>query len=226
MEMLRALLRSRGVEDPTLVEREFESDSDGDDGMRSAHAHIPCRYDVGDEVDIMVDPRGLKPPYESARRGESYWKRGVIVKKWAAAREFDTLDRLPFSFIPPMFPYAVRLHENGEVWPVAQDDPDNCRATAPKHQTGYEGLRFKVGDLVECAIGKNEWLRGTVRELHKPYPAWGRGWTEDGDPIPGVTQDTAPYHVTPEGKTFKGDYASYDNIMVPADNDGFVRKAR
>lgn len=236
LNLLRMRLQAEGGREPSLVFQDAPRDRDEDDEdelMRNQlgiSQDAATRYEVGDEVDFIRDGRALGPPYESERPGESYWMRGIIIKKWALAKEFDNLHRLPLREVPPVFPYAVRVldedGEHGEVWPVLRDDPDHCRATAAKYQTGYEGLRFKVGDAVECAIGPNEWMRGTVRELHKPYPAWGHGWYADGKSIAGATKDTVPYFVTPHGKELHGAYEYEDIIMVPADNDGYVRAAR
>ena len=131
----------------------------------------------------------MLPPYPG-------WYRGVITKRWAVPREFDTLDQLPLNKfkMPPVFPYAVRTDHG--VFPALKDDPDFVRGVAAKYNTGGP-LRFAVGDVVECSIGPNEWMRGTVRELHIPSRGWGRGWDFEGNRLKGVVCDTMPYHVTP-----------------------------
>ena len=148
------------------------------------------RYEVGDEVEVNLGGApSMLPPYPG-------WYRGVITKRWAVPREFDTLDQLPLNKfkMPPVFPYAVRTDHG--VFPALKDDPDFVRGVAAKYNTGGP-LRFAVGDVVECSIGPNEWMRGTVRELHIPSRGWGRGWDFEGNRLKGVVCDTMPYHVTP-----------------------------
>jgi hypothetical protein len=225
--MLRSILAASnedaGLGEPELIESysEISPDEEVERDYTNPLASLDpmTRYEVGDEVEVNLGGApSMLPPYPG-------WYRGVITKRWVVPREFDTLDQLPLNkfAMPPAFPYAVRT-EHG-VFPALQDDPDFVRGVAAKYNTGGE-LRFAVGDVVECCIGPNEWMRGTVRELHKPSRGWGRGWDYDGNALKGIVKDTMPYHVTPAGKTFDGNYNGRTNIGVPADKDGYVRLIR
>ena len=228
--MLRSILATSnadaGLREPELVENYADEETDEEaeetenDYMNPFKRGDPAtRYEVGDEVEVNLGGApSMLPPYPG-------WYRGVITKRWAVPREFDTLDQLPLNKfkMPPVFPYAVRTDHG--VFPALKDDPDFVRGVAAKYNTGGP-LRFAVGDVVECSIGPNEWMRGTVRELHIPSRGWGRGWDFEGNRLKGVVCDTMPYHVTPAGKKFDGDYNGRTNIGVPADNDGYVRLIR
>ena len=167
----------------------------------------PLRFDVGEEVDVAVDGRSNVPPY---RQG---WARGVVVETHA----YDKGDTNPC--------YLVMLHDSGTVVPGHRDDPDFIRGVAPEYQASWT-TRFEPGDEVECQVGPNEWLRGTVRATQAPFPGWDRGWTAEGkdDARHKGPKDVAAYLVTPKGKKWSAAEPNKNTVMVPMDKDCFVRR--
>ena len=185
-------------------------------------AAFPLRYEVGDEVEVGLDGRSSLYPYDQG------WGEGTIIKVHPLVSEFPkgAFRGMDASRLGAAVPYMVQLKEGKKIVPCPIDDPDFIRAKGAKYQTGAP-TRFKVGDSVECKIGPDDWIPGTVRALWQPYPGWGRGWRQLGmfgyERDPRQTPDCCPYHVTPDGKRFDGKVVGSTNIMVPADNDGYIR---
>ena len=187
-------------------------------------AAFPLRYEVGDEVEVGLDGRSSLYPYDQG------WGEGTIIKVHPLVSEFPkgAFHGMDASRLGAVVPYMVQLHKGKTIVPCPIDDPDFIRAKGAKYQTGAP-TRFKVGDSVECKIGPgpDDWIPGTVRALWQPYPGWGRGWRELGmfgyERDSRQTPDCCPYHVTPDGKRFDGKVVGSTNIMVPADNDGYIR---
>jgi len=215
----RKILKENGVEaelyfaDAETSERVGGGRGGGFDG---ANARVlPSRYVVGDKVFVAIDGRCKIPPYD---RG---WTAGVVAKVQPRTRDLD-FSGLPIDprMIPDVVSYSVIRDDTKREVPVLHDTPDDIRGIDAKYQPGAP-LRFKVGDEVECAMSPTEWVRGTVRETWQPFPAWGRGWTDDGrDLRDGREKDRVPYLVTRHGAT---DLRGKGNIMVPADNEGYIR---
>ena len=77
------------------------------------------------------------------------------------------------------------------------DDADDADDAGPS-------LRFAMGARVECCVGPNEWLAGTVVALHYREPSWPRG-------------RVAPYQVRLD--------EDGSLIFAPSDEDDVVRAA-
>lgn len=175
-------------------------------------------------MEVGLDGRSSLYPYDQG------WGEGTIVKVHPLVSEFPkgAFHGMDASRLGAVVPYMVQLHKGKTIVPCPIDDPDFIRAKGAKYQTGAP-TRFKVGDSVECKIGPgpDDWIPGTVRALWQPYPGWGRGWRELGmfgyERDSRQTPDCCPYHVTPDGKRFDGKVVGATNIMVPADNDGYIR---
>lgn len=175
-------------------------------------------------MEVGLDGRSSLYPYDQG------WGEGTIIKVHPLVSEFPkgAFHGMDPSRLGAAVPYMVQLKKGKTIVPCPIDDPDFIRAKGAKYQTGAP-TRFKVGDSVECKVGPgpDDWIPGTVRALWQPYPGWGRGWRELGmfgyERDPRQTPDCCPYHVTPDGKRFDGKVVGATNIMVPADNDSYIR---
>ena len=151
---------------------------------------------------------------EAGESGEGVWARGSVVNLFH--REASFPDGV---FVPYQVLLADQSKHQGKlnaVWSPA--DTDDCIRS---------GLRFKVGEAVECCIGTAddgtpEWARGVVVAHFHVEPSWPEGqWAPyqvriDGVQVPDGKPDESALKLMSSGEL----------IWAPVDEDACIRAVR
>ena len=147
------------------------------------------------EVMTSVPEGGLRFPIGKTvecRMGPNEWARGKVIGLFYQEPDWPQEQKAPYQVLLEGDDLSART-----IWAPA--DTDDCiRAT----------VRFDVGTPVECCVGVDQWVRGTVAAHYYREPDW-------------PMQLLAPYRV-------RLDAASLDNsnevyIWAPLDSDECIR---
>ena len=120
-------------------------------------------------------------------------------------------------------PYMVQL-KKGKIVPCPIDDPDFIRARGASTRPARP--RFKVGDSVECktdpTIGSPARFARSGSRTRAGAAAGGSSACSDTSEIRSKPR-TAARTTSPRRKAIDGKVVGSANIMVPADNGGYIR---
>ena len=150
----------------------------------------------GREVLATVSADGLRFPVGKSvecRMGPNEWARGKVVGHYYREPDWPGEQKAPYQILLEGDDLAART-----IWAPADTD-DVIRAA----------VRFDVGTPVECCVGVDHWVRGTVVSHYYREPDW-------------PMQLLAPYRVLLDAATLE-DGSNQVYIWAPLDADDCIR---
>lgn len=161
------------------------------------HAHIPEPRFFDRPLSVAHD-NGLRfaiGKVVDCRMSSDEWARGTIVGHYYREDDWPEGQKAPYQILLEGDDMTART-----IW--APSDTEECVRAA---------LRFDVGAAVDCCVGNDRWVRGTVVAHYYREPEW-------------PMQLLAPYRVLLDGHV-EGHEGQAVYIWAPIDSDECIRRA-